>query len=58
MRTRLAPPSAVAFLGLGKMGAPMAGHVVAAGWDVRVFDPSTAALEAFLHANPRCSKFD
>ena len=26
MTADLAPPSAVAFLGLGKMGAPMAGH--------------------------------
>lgn len=50
---RIAPPAAVAFLGLGKMGAPMAAHLVAAGWRVRAFDLSAAALDAFVAGNPR-----
>lgn len=49
---RLAPPAQVAFLGLGKMGAPMAAHLVAAGWTVRAFDVSPAAADAFVRANP------
>jgi len=49
----LAPPAEVAFLGLGKMGAPMASHLVAAGYRVRAFDLSAAALEAFARAQPR-----
>ncbi|MBB3998062.1 3-hydroxyisobutyrate dehydrogenase [Aureimonas pseudogalii] len=36
----------VAFVGLGNMGAPMIGHLVRAGWDVRGFDLSPAACEA------------
>jgi 3-hydroxyisobutyrate dehydrogenase len=49
----IAPPSAVAFLGLGKMGAPMAARLVAAEWQVRAYDLSPGALDAFLRANPR-----
>ncbi|WP_280948425.1 NAD(P)-dependent oxidoreductase [Methylobacterium tarhaniae] len=37
----------IAFLGLGKMGLPMASRLVAAGWTVTGFDPSPAAREAF-----------
>jgi 3-hydroxyisobutyrate dehydrogenase len=48
----LEPPAAVAFIGLGKMGAPMAGHLAAGGWMVRGFDLSAAALDAFAKANP------
>ena len=36
----------VAFLGLGHMGMPMAGNLVAAGHRVQGFDPVPAALEA------------
>lgn len=36
----------VAFLGLGHMGLPMARNLVAAGHDVRGFDPVPAAVEA------------
>ncbi len=46
----LRPPAALAFVGLGHMGAPMAGHLAAAGWTVRVFDRSAAALDAFAAA--------
>lgn len=36
----------IAFLGLGNMGAPMAHNLVAAGHEVRGFDPAAAALAA------------
>jgi 3-hydroxyisobutyrate dehydrogenase len=49
---RLAPPAELAFLGLGKMGSPMAAHLVSAGWKVRAFDLSSAVLDAFVQANP------
>lgn len=35
----------IAVIGLGNMGAPMAGNLVKAGYEVRGFDPSPAALE-------------
>jgi 3-hydroxyisobutyrate dehydrogenase len=47
----LESPAMVAFIGLGKMGAPMAAHLVAGGWKVRGFDLSPAALDAFAKAN-------
>jgi 3-hydroxyisobutyrate dehydrogenase len=50
---RLGPLAEVAFVGLGKMGSPMAAHLVSAGWKVRAFDLSSAALHAFVQANPR-----
>ncbi|HLY82624.1 MAG TPA: NAD(P)-binding domain-containing protein, partial [Acidimicrobiales bacterium] len=34
----------VAFLGLGDLGGLMCDHVLAAGHDVAVFDPSTPAV--------------
>ena len=37
-----------AFLGLGVMGFPMAGHLKAAGHDVRVWNRSPAKVEAWL----------
>ncbi|AWN46032.1 2-hydroxy-3-oxopropionate reductase [Methylobacterium terrae] len=40
----------IAFLGLGKMGLPMASRLVAAGWNVAGFDPSPAAADAFAAA--------
>jgi 3-hydroxyisobutyrate dehydrogenase len=36
----------IAFIGVGKMGLPMAGHLQAAGHAVRVFDHSPTALAA------------
>lgn len=36
----------IGFIGLGNMGLPMAGNLVDAGHDVRVYDLSSAALEA------------
>jgi 3-hydroxyisobutyrate dehydrogenase len=43
----LAPGAAIAFVGLGRMGLPMAGHLVRAGYDVRAFDVAAAARERF-----------
>jgi 3-hydroxyisobutyrate dehydrogenase len=40
-------PRRVAFFGLGQMGLPMAGRLLAAGHDVLGVDPSAAAREAF-----------
>ncbi|MQB07967.1 NAD(P)-dependent oxidoreductase [Agrobacterium tumefaciens] len=40
----------VAFVGLGAMGLPMAGHLVAAGFDVNGFDLSQEALARFSSA--------
>ncbi len=38
----------VAFLGLGVMGYPMAGHLAAAGHDVRVYNRTAAKAEAWV----------
>src|SRR5699024_7308868 len=38
----------LAFLGLGVMGAPMAGHLKAAGHDVTVFNRTAAKAEAWV----------
>ncbi|MDC8802443.1 NAD(P)-dependent oxidoreductase [Halomonas pacifica] len=53
-------PSTVAFIGLGVMGYPMAGHLARAGLAVRVYNRSAAKAEAFVaehggshHATPR-----
>jgi 3-hydroxyisobutyrate dehydrogenase len=49
----LGPPAEIAFIGLGKMGAPMARRLVASGFRVRAFDLSTQALDAFAAGHPR-----
>lgn len=41
----------VAFLGLGVMGAPMAGHLAKAGHDVSVFNRTRAKADAWVAAN-------
>ena len=38
----------IAFLGLGVMGYPMAGHLSAAGHDVTVYNRTTAKAEAWV----------
>ena len=38
----------VAFLGLGVMGFPMAGHLKAKGYDVTVFNRTAAKSEAWV----------
>jgi 3-hydroxyisobutyrate dehydrogenase-like beta-hydroxyacid dehydrogenase len=42
------PPQHVAFLGLGVMGHPMAGHLARAGHHVTVYNRSAAKAEAWL----------
>jgi 3-hydroxyisobutyrate dehydrogenase len=42
------PPKNVAFLGLGVMGHPMAGHLAAAGHHVTVYNRSTAKAAAWV----------
>ena len=41
----------VAFLGMGVMGAPMAGHLAKAGHDVTVYNRTNAKAEAWVAAN-------
>jgi 3-hydroxyisobutyrate dehydrogenase len=52
----LAPPATVGFIGLGRMGSPMAAHLVRAGYAVRAYDASPAALDAFAAANPAAAR--
>ncbi|TXM96679.1 oxidoreductase, partial [Methylobacterium sp. WL103] len=41
----------VAFLGLGVMGAPMAGHLAKKGHSVTVYNRTAAKAEAWVAAN-------
>ena len=41
----------VAFIGLGVMGFPMAGHLAAAGFDVTVYNRTRAKAEAWVAAH-------
>ena len=41
----------VAFIGLGTMGGPMAGHIQAAGYDLRVFNRSPVRSAQWLASN-------
>lgn len=43
----ITPPATLAFIGLGKMGLPMAARLIAAGFVVRGFDPAAEAREGF-----------
>ncbi len=45
------PPHKVAFLGLGVMGGPMAGHLLAAGHDVCVYNRTASRAEAWVEKN-------
>lgn len=46
----------LAFIGLGVMGREMAGHLIAAGYPVNVFDISTAACDALVsRGGNRCA---
>jgi 2-hydroxy-3-oxopropionate reductase len=47
--------STIAFVGLGIMGAPMAGHLVAAGHDVIGHDLSTAAVDRLVAQGGRAA---
>lgn len=42
--------TAIAFLGLGNMGAPMGANLVKAGYEVQGFDPVPAARAAAADA--------
>jgi 3-hydroxyisobutyrate dehydrogenase len=42
----------IAFIGLGRMGRPMAGHLAAAGFLLRVADRSDETVRGFLAAHP------
>ena len=42
----------IAWIGLGAMGYPMAGHLVQAGHDVTVFNRTTAVAERFVEEHP------
>ena len=42
------PPHDVAFLGLGVMGYPMAGHLARAGHRVTVYNRTAAKAEAWV----------
>jgi len=45
----------IGFVGLGVMGAPMAGHLLAAGYRLTVHDLSEAAARRFAEAHPAAS---
>ena len=47
-----APLRRVGVVGVGHMGAPMAGHLLAAGLEVRAFDASEQATRAFAERHP------
>lgn len=42
-------------VGVGRMGAPMAGHLVAAGLEVSVYDASEPAARSFARRSPRAT---
>lgn len=46
----IAPPATIGFLGLGKMGLPMARRLLGAGYAVRGYDPVAAARDALAAA--------
>jgi 3-hydroxyisobutyrate dehydrogenase len=50
-----APARRVAFLGLGVMGGPMAGHLAKAGHQVTVYNRSAAKAEAWVAAHGHAS---
>ncbi|HSH07115.1 MAG TPA: NAD(P)-dependent oxidoreductase [Burkholderiales bacterium] len=45
----------IGFVGLGVMGAPMAGHLLAAGYPLTVHDIDETALRGFVAAHPAAS---
>lgn len=49
-RPALGPGTVVGFVGLGNMGAPMAGRLAEAGYDVRGYDVDPSAVETFAKA--------
>lgn len=55
MTNRLNPPVDIGFIGLGRMGTPMAGRLAAAGYHLHVFDQDPAAVERFA-AEAECER--
>lgn len=55
MEDEFLPPQRLGFVGLGNMGAPMARHLAAAGFQVVAADSNPAALERFCAA-VRCER--
>jgi 3-hydroxyisobutyrate dehydrogenase len=49
---------AVGFVGLGRMGTPMAGRLATAGFRMHVADVSAPVVAEFLTANPGSAAFD
>jgi 3-hydroxyisobutyrate dehydrogenase len=45
-------PLKVAFLGLGVMGGPMAGHLLGAGYEVQVWNRTASRAQAWQEAHP------
>lgn len=40
--------SRIGFIGAGRMGRPMSGHIIAAGFELTVYDPVPAAMDAVV----------
>jgi 3-hydroxyisobutyrate dehydrogenase len=55
MQEEFVPPERVGFIGVGNMGAPMAGHLAAAGYCVVAADANPAALDRFC-ATVKCER--
>lgn len=49
------PIHTIAFLGAGLMGSPMVRHLLASGFDVRVWNRTPAKLEALIRAGARAA---
>jgi 3-hydroxyisobutyrate dehydrogenase len=49
----LRAPATIAFIGLGKMGVPMAARLIAAGYRLRGYDTAEAARARFASAQPQ-----
>jgi 3-hydroxyisobutyrate dehydrogenase-like beta-hydroxyacid dehydrogenase len=46
----------IGFIGLGNMGAPMAGRLIDAGWQLHVFDVRPEAVQAFAARGAKAAK--
>ena len=55
MSQEFVPPERIGFVGLGNMGAPMARHLVTAGYQLVAADADPAALERFC-STVRCER--
>jgi 3-hydroxyisobutyrate dehydrogenase len=57
MTRTLTPPHRIAFVGLGRMGEPMAARLIGAGFDLRVVDSDRARVRTFVgnHGGVACA---